>query len=163
MHAQQPRVDAIREVAPKLNVREDGTLGAEADPEEVVARGDERELFAVWTTYHVRRWIEHVLGTLQGKDDADSERARREFAKDLAAMAPANELHALEANRRLVDLLTGRRWSVMQEAREAGASWAQIGKALRMTKQGAQDGYRRKIEAQAKIHDDSRARAALAD
>src|SRR5690606_35170987 len=108
MHAQQPRVDAIRELAPKLNVREDGTLGAEADPEEVVARGDERELFAVWTTYHVRRWIEHVLGTLQGKDDADSERARREFAKDLAAMAPANELHALEANRRLVDLLTGR-------------------------------------------------------
>jgi hypothetical protein len=33
----------------------------------------------------------------------------------------------------------------MQAAREAGASWSEIGAALGMSKQGAQDWYRRKI------------------
>src|SRR3954469_7745585 len=39
-------------------------------------------------------------------------------------------LDALRANAQLVELLTGRRWHVMRDAREEGVSWSQIGEAL---------------------------------
>jgi hypothetical protein len=38
-------------------------------------------------------------------------------------------LDALRANAELVQLLLGRRWYVMQDAREAGATWDEIGEA----------------------------------
>jgi len=45
----------------------------------------------------------------------------------------------------------------MREAREAGATWTEIGEALGMPKQGAHDWFRRKIENQemyvAEFHD----------
>ncbi len=85
----------------------------------------------------------------------------------LAEVPEVTSLDALEANHRLVDLLTGRRWYVMQEAREAGASWSEIGAALNMSKQGAQDWYRRKIAEREKyvgdLHDAEAARAVLAE
>lgn len=50
---------------------------------------------------------------------------------------------------------------VMMDARETGASWSEIGAAVDMTKQGAQDWYRRKVAEQAKrvddLHDTERA------
>jgi hypothetical protein len=53
----------------------------------------------------------------------------------------------------------------MNEAREAGASWPEIGEALGMTKQAAYDWYRRKIGNRERyvpdLHDTARARAAL--
>lgn len=74
-------------------------------------------------------------------------------------------MDALGANRRLVELLEGRRWTVMQDAREAGASWTDIGRALRMSKQGAADWYNRRIADRERyvpdLHDADRARAAL--
>jgi hypothetical protein len=55
----------------------------------------------------------------------------------------------------------------MKSAREAGATWAQIGEALGITKQAAHDFYRRKIEEQEKclpdLHDAAAARAVLED
>ena len=39
-------------------------------------------------------------------------------------------LEVLAANAQLVELLVGRRWYVMQAAREVGASWGDIGAAL---------------------------------
>jgi hypothetical protein len=74
-------------------------------------------------------------------------------------------LEALRANAKAVELLTARRWYVIKSAREAGATWAQIGKALGITKQAAHDLYRRKIEEQEKylpdLHDVAAARAVL--
>ncbi|MFE3229474.1 hypothetical protein [Nocardia sp. NPDC059228] len=56
---------------------------------------------------------------------------------------------------------------VMRDAREAGESWAAIGGALDMSKQGALDGYKRKIADQqkyvGKFHDTDQARAAATD
>lgn len=87
-------------------------------------------------------------------------------AEDLLARLPeVGPLDALTANKHLVELLVGDRWYVMQAAREAGATWSQIGAALGMSKQGAQDWYRRKIADQEQhasdFHDVERARAAL--
>jgi hypothetical protein len=88
-------------------------------------------------------------------------------ARVLAQLPEVTALDALRANAKAVDLLTGRRWYVMKSAREAGATWAQIGEALGMTKQAAHDFYRRKIEEQEKylpdLHDAPGARAVLED
>jgi len=83
----------------------------------------------------------------------------------VAELPEATALDALEANRELVATLTAQRWYVMQAAREGGASWSEIGAALGMTKQGAQDWYQRRIaereQVVADVHDAERARAAL--
>ena len=76
-------------------------------------------------------------------------------------------LDALAVNRELVDLLIARRWYVIRDAREAGASWSQIGAALGMSKQAAQDWYSRRIAEQKQyvgdLHDAERARQAASD
>lgn len=130
-----------------------GDLPPGVDVDQVIAEGDERELAAVWNTHHGRAI--HQRAVKAGSADSGM----------LAETAPVTALHALAANRRLVELLTGRRWYVMQAAREDGATWSEIGAALGMSKQGAQDWYRRKIEDQERhlgdLHDAARARAAL--
>ena len=58
-----------------------------------------------------------------------------------------------------------RRWYVIQAAREAGASWDEVGTAIGRTGQEAQAWYREQIERRewyvSDIHDVARARAAL--
>ncbi|MFR9802761.1 hypothetical protein ACL02T_10715 [Pseudonocardia sp. RS010] len=104
-----------------------------------IERAEVGELLALWDAYGARQtWAEAVA---EGANPAIIEQA-------LAEVADVSPLDALEANRRVVDLLVARRWSVMREAREAGASWTEIGRALDMTKQGAQDWYRRKVAEQ---------------
>lgn len=130
-----------------------GDLPPGVDIDQVIAEGDERELAAAWNTHFGRAIHQRAL------------KAGSAPGGMLAETAPVSPLQALAANRRLVELLTGRRWLVMRDAREAGATWSEIGAALGMSKQGAQDFYRRKIEAQERyvgdFHDTARARAAL--
>ena len=114
------------------------------------------EHLTVWYTYGQRATWARVIA--QGGNEATALRA-------LAELPAASALDALKANRNAVDLLVGRRWYVMEEAREAGATWEAIGDALGITKQGAQDYYRRQIEKQetfvSGLHDAARAHAAL--
>lgn len=79
-----------------------------------------------------------------------SDRARAAAAQFLTEVREVAALEALRENVKAVELLTARRWYVMKSAREAGATWAQIGEALGITKQAAHDFYRRKIEEQGK-------------
>lgn len=120
--------------------------------------GDEKELWRVWDAHASRMVWQRVIE--RGGDRAIAQRA-------LEQVPEVSALQALEANRQLVELLTSRRWYVMQAAREVGASWSEIGAALGMSKQGAQDWYRRKIELQEQhvgdLHDAERARAVLAE
>ncbi|UJW36901.1 hypothetical protein L3Q67_45365 (plasmid) [Saccharothrix sp. AJ9571] len=126
---------------------------------------DEREYWQLWRLYHERRTTRQAfeLGTSQGIDPTMLDTWSREL-EQLPAMSA---LQALQANRRLVDLLTGRRWTVIREAREAGATWSEIGEALGVSKQGAHDWYQRQIETQERVlpeyHDAARARAVLDD
>jgi hypothetical protein len=58
-------------------------------------------------------------------------------------------LEALGVNRHLVQLLEGRRWYVVAEARAQGASWQQTAEALGVTRQSAHAAYR---DAAARSH-----------
>jgi len=111
---------------------------------------------ASWRTFEEIQVLTRALE--RGGDDA----VLRPALDDLL---PVSAIEALAANAAAVDLLVGRRWYVMQAAREDGATWEQIGNALGITKQGAQDYYRRQIELQERrvgdLHDAPRARAAL--
>jgi hypothetical protein len=82
--------------------------------------------------------------------------------KTLQQLPEVSALDALRANKRLVDRMTARRWYVVRDAREAGATWGQIGEALDMSRQSAHEWYTRKIESQeepvADLHDAERAR-----
>ena len=112
---------------------------------------------------------------IKARDAHESRQVWKRFVErggnaDLAQSAldqipEVDAIEALAANAAAANLLIGRRWYVMQEAREAGATWKAIGTALGITKQGAQDYYRRQIENQEKhaadFHDTARARAAL--
>jgi hypothetical protein len=119
---------------------------------------DEHGLFERWDAYNERQMWLTVRS--RGGDPVVVER-------ELAKRPEVSPLEALEANRVLVELLTGRRWLVMQAAREAGSSWTEIGTALGRSKQGAQDWYRRKIDHQARyvpdFHDATRAEAVAGD
>ncbi|MGW5317860.1 hypothetical protein [Nocardia thailandica] len=141
-----------------------GYLTAGADVDAIVREGDEDALHAVWRTYNGIRFLrDRLLPALEA--DPSELVALRGTRDDLAEMAEVTSLQALTANRRLVELLTGRRWMTMQAAREDGQSWAAIGDALGITKQGAIDWYRRKIADQEQFvpdfHDTARARAVL--
>jgi hypothetical protein len=76
-------------------------------------------------------------------------------------------VEALEANGQLVQLLAGRRWYVVQAAREAGATWEDIGTALGMPAPEAQDWHRDQITQRERLvpdlHDAGRARPSWID
>lgn len=117
---------------------------------------DVGDYLATWEAYGTREVWARVI---ESGGDSDAARAA------VAELPEAGPLDALAANAAAVDLLIGRRWYVMREAREQGSTWEAIGAALGITKQGAQDYYRRQIGQQEKclgdFHDSARARAAL--
>ncbi|MCC3318450.1 hypothetical protein [Nocardia africana] len=146
-----------------------GYLPAGTDISAVLADGDVRALIAVWHTYSSIKLYRSGLAKIdQGESRGDDpEGTRAVLESGLAKIAEVTPVQALEANRRLVDLLTGYRWFVMRDAREAGDSWTSIGEALDMSKQGALDWYKRKIAFQEEFvpdfHDTDRARAVLGE
>jgi hypothetical protein len=89
------------------------------------------------------------------------------LVKALAELPGVSGLQALEASRRVVELLSGARWHMIRQAREEGSSWTQVGNALGMSKQAAYDFYRRKLDQQdepiePRSDNSSRSRTALA-
>jgi len=126
--------------------------------EQALNSGDVHQLLKVWEDFNSGETWREVSAT-------GSDQAREAAAHFLAEISEVAALEALRANAKAVELLTGRRWYVMKSAREAGATWAQIGEALGITKQAAHDFYSRKIEEQEKylsdLHDTAAARAVL--
>lgn len=125
----------------------DGTSHLPPDASEYIKTWDTHESQQVWKRFVAR-----------GGDADVAQSALDEFPE-------VDAIEALAANAAAVNLLIGRRWYVMQEVREADATWEAIGTALGITKQGAQDYYRRQIVNQEKyaanFHDTDRARASL--
>lgn len=135
------------------------------DVEEVLRRGSERELTRVWDVYHERQMWQQVIAKNAGTDGNPDRLVTAH--RVLTELPDVTATQALAANARLVDLLVGRRWYVMRDAREANTSWTEIGDALGISRQGAYDFYRRAVEDQeryaAGLHDSQRARAAMDD
>lgn len=94
----------------------------------VLDRGDEHELWAV--------------------HQAADAYATWERAADATRPAPplVTPLEALAVTHRLAEALAARRWAGMRRAREHGATWRELGDALGMTKQAAQEWYRKTAE-----------------
>ncbi|MET3934817.1 hypothetical protein [Arthrobacter sp. OAP107] len=128
--------------------------------EQALNSGDVRELLKVWEDFNRGETWREISAT-------GSDQAREAAAQFLAQVSEVAALEGLRANAKAVEQLTGRRWYVMKIRREGGATWAQIGEALGITKQAAHDFYRRKIEKQEKylsdLHDAATARAVLED
>ena len=126
--------------------------------EQALSGGDVHELLRVWEDFNRGE-------TWRGVSATGSDQARVAAAQFLTEVREVAALEALRANAKAVELLTARRWYVIKSAREAGATWAQIGEALGITKQAAHDFYRRRIEEQEKylpdLHDAAASRAVL--
>ncbi|GAB5078417.1 hypothetical protein [Arthrobacter sp. AD-310] len=118
------------------------------------------ELLKVWEDFNSGETWREVSAT-------GSDQAREAAALFLSGVREVAALEALRANAKAVELLTAGRWYVIKSAREAGATWTQIGEALGITKQAAHGFYRRKIEEQEKDlpdrHEAAAARAVLED
>lgn len=118
------------------------------DVDEVLRRGDERDLIRVWDLYHERQMWQQVIAKNAGADGNPDRLVTAH--RVLTELPEVTATQALAANAMLVDLLVGRRWYVMRDAREAQASWTEIGDALGISRQGAYDFYRRAVEDQEK-------------
>lgn len=100
------------------------------------------DLLTAWTKSSQRcTWTD----VLRRADTDEKRRVARQAVDELADHSP---LDGLTANRELVEALAHGRWHVMRDAREAGHSWAEIGEALAMTRQAAQQMYARACEGQ---------------
>ena len=125
--------------------------------EEMVAQTHERaaDLYESWldsrTGARVRGLEERVRMHRERAAAARSfgrltERTMRVFEAGAMAAAPSagkvRQLVALAALERLRDALDGRIEEVVAAGRHEGASWAEIGTALRVTKQSAHERYR---------------------
>jgi hypothetical protein len=60
-------------------------------------------------------------------------------------------MEALDANRELVDDLTGWRWLAMRDAREQGHGWQEIGRTLRQSGEQARAFYLARLEGQRQL------------
>ena len=79
----------------------------------------------VWDVHGERRLFESAR-----KRAVDAGHTEPAVESALAQLPEVSALAALRANRRVVDLLTGWRWSAMRDAREKGRSWSEIVAAL---------------------------------
>ncbi|GAA4411002.1 hypothetical protein ACFQV2_39905 [Actinokineospora soli] len=117
---------------------------------------DEKQLRAMIDVHGDRaRW---------GRIASDPNRAAVAEAA-LADVPAVTALEALAATTRLLTLMTGRRWITIMQAREDGATWAEVGEAMGTDAETARSWYAEKIAAQRRhlpdLHDSSRAEAVL--
>ncbi|MBB6374349.1 hypothetical protein BKA01_001571 [Pseudonocardia eucalypti] len=119
------------------------------DVETVLRSGTESQLLEIWSSHQRASWEPTSVST--GASDITH---RRASDPENAERRQVSALDALRANAELVDLLTGRRWMVIQDAREAGATWEQIGQALGMSRRAARNWYKHKIRDQEQYVED---------
>jgi hypothetical protein len=135
------------------------------DIDKALAAADEHKLWLAHELACERAlWIA-ALRVAEANDDIDGNASARGWLAELPEMTA---LQALAVDTRLADLLMGRRWSTMRQAREDGCSWAKIGEAIGVSKQAAQEWYYKQIAAAeravgAPLHDVERSRAVLDD
>lgn len=117
-------------------------LAAGADIDRLLDSNLDSDWLLVLETYRERKLLRFRLD----RAAEDSEKAA-ELTAELAELAEVSALHALRATKRLLDDLLTRRQRLMIDARDEGASWADIGAALDVSRQAAHELYHRKRRA----------------
>jgi hypothetical protein len=97
---------------------------------------DVQGLFRLWTAYQAQ---------VTGRDTVERGEDPAVAGHVLAGLPEVSVLDALEANRRIVEMLLRSRQDAVLAARAAGSSWAAIGAALGTSKQRAHAWYRHAI------------------
>ena len=96
------------------------------------------ELLATWQTWSTTDSLIRAIATAQATGDTA---AVQVLTRSLAEQPEADALSALAANHELVSLLAGWQWHAIREAREHGATWAQIATVLGTTAEDARAQY----------------------
>jgi len=110
----------------------------------VTTAGDPSDLpglLTVWVDGSSRQVWQRAKARAEADGDAAAARAAD---RALARLPEVTALDALRANAELVGRLTADRWVAMRAAREQGASWEQIGRALGISRQSAWEFVQRK-------------------
>jgi hypothetical protein len=143
--------------------RQDRYEGAEARDRARLA--DPQELAGLASAGSEGRLWRRVLAEAEASGDEPKASVARRALADLPAAGPLDTLAAMTEQ---AQRATRGQWLDMRDAREAGATWEQIGGAMGTSKQAASQLYRRAIEAQETYVPDfhhgadaERARAAL--
>lgn len=96
---------------------------------------NEQELWLTWQAYQARlAWLDRLRGADSGETEEEAQLA-------LALLPKVTALQALAAGRQLAESIRRRRWYVMQAAKEAGVTWAELGVVLGTTAYEAQEWY----------------------
>jgi hypothetical protein len=104
---------------------------------------DAEKLLMTWEVYEQRALWERELVRAESDGNEEHATVARIAMEQLRDVDP---VAALRANGDLVHLMIGRRWPVILDARERGASWADIGEAMGMTAAEAWENFRRAVE-----------------
>ena len=91
---------------------------------------DAEKLLLTWEIYEQRALWQRELSRAEAEGNSQHAEVARVAIEQLRDVDPVD---ALGAGTDLVQLITGRRWSVILDARERGCSWADIGEAMSMT------------------------------
>lgn len=113
-------------------------LATGADIDRLLDSDYDRHWLLVLETYQERRWLHRRLSQA---DEGSTTAA--ELAAELAELAEVSALQALRATKQLLDGLLDQRRRLMIDARDEGASWADIGAALDVSRQAAHELYHR--------------------
>jgi hypothetical protein len=127
------------------------------------AHVDADKLLLTWEIYEQRALWQRELTRARADGNSQHAEVARLAVEELREIDPVD---ALAAGTDLVQLITGRRWSVILDARERGRSWADIGEAMSMTAAAARDFFQHALEdheGYTSAEDASRARAVLDD
>lgn len=109
-------------------------LATGADIDRLLDSDYDRHWLLVLETYQERRWLHRRLS------QADEGSTK---AAELAELAEVSALQALRATKQLLDGLLDQRRRLMIDARDEGASWADIGATLDVSRQAAHELYHR--------------------
>ncbi|MFD4444372.1 hypothetical protein ACFWPK_31815 [Nocardia sp. NPDC058519] len=130
-------------------------LPADTDLDRLIERQRLDHLAALIHTHDVIGATQRGLAEAEGRpDDEPYDSAsgltltvgemREVFRRELDRLAPVTALHVLRATEAASNQLSGDRHRAIIAARADGQSWSEIGAALGMSKQGAQDWFNRR-------------------
>jgi len=105
-------------------------------------RAPNQDLLDMWSKSTQRStWADVVR-------NADTDDHRAVAANAYSELAEHSPIDGLRANAELASRLDHGRWHIMRDARENGHTWAEIGDALGITRQAAQQTYTKACESQ---------------